>query len=201
MQTDSRAALAAAKIRRAEATTALDALKIKADANAAELVACCDQVGMLEKRRAAAIASAKPAAVIAVDGELLRAKVGAQIAAARAAKGAEKLAAATAELGEAEKAVTAAAHAHIEAAMIELANTCNESYEAWLATCEQLAALADDDPLNRRIGTPERVLPPQVQTALERMPRPDPFHTPVPLLRGNGAHHNEFAQRLAELIR
>lgn len=199
MQADTKAALEAAKLRRTQTTTALEALKIRADANAADLVACCDQIGLLEKRRGGWVAAAKPDRVIAAEGELLRAKVGAEIAAARAKKGAEKLSAVTAELSEAEAAVTAAAQAHDDAVSIALALEFVTDLDAALAKGERLKARTNFDPFNMPIGT-ALVLPPEVVAALERLPRLHPFDTPISQLRGNGAHHNERAQRIAQLM-
>ena len=199
MNADAQAALTAAKIRRADAGTAAAEAAIRAKADCADLEVCSAQVVKLAQRRVAAIAAAKPDRVVAVDGELLRAKVGAEIAEARAAKSAERRDAAVVALHDAEAGVAAAAQSALDAEPIALAGAFPAALDAALEIGAKLQSLSADDPLNRRIDTPPVTLPPKVIAALARMPTPNPYDVPISILRNGHAGSDARARRLREL--
>jgi hypothetical protein len=197
MNTDAHAGLAAAKIRRGEAVTALKVAAETVVRDDSKVAACKATVDALSETRAGAIAAAKPDAVIATDAELLRARVTLEIAVSRAAASTAKHAAAVAELREAEAAVTQAARRVVDAEMVELARTFSAALDAALALGERLRELSMRDEPTALGSAP--TLPATVTEALERMPQPNPYDTPMHVLR-NGQHSHAFAHRLAELI-
>jgi hypothetical protein len=201
VKTESHAALKAAKKARAEATTAAAEAAMKASADAADGLACQDQVSILEQRRASAIASAKPDDALAIGDELLRARVAVEIATSQAAASATKHAEAVEALREVEADVTQAARAQFDAELIALADTFTAALDAALEVGEQLQTLAAPDHLNRPLNAALPTIPATVQAALKRLPKPNPLDVPLNILRGgNGGYSDTGANRLAQLI-
>jgi hypothetical protein len=82
--TESESALATAKTRRAEASTALQVAAVSTSADLLDVDVCKAHVAAVEQARAAAITAAKPDAAMKADSALLTARITLEIAAARA---------------------------------------------------------------------------------------------------------------------
>jgi hypothetical protein len=194
VKTEYRSALA----RRGHCNRAVAEAEIHAAADAADVLACEGHLITLGRSRAAAIAAAKPTAVIAVDAELLRASVVREIAAARSLPSTAKHAEAVTASRDAETAVTQAAKAVIDSEMVDKARAFTAALDAALAIGEQLRELAHLDGQPSALGAPSR-LPPEVERALERLPKQNPYDTPLHILRNGSGSSGAWKRRLAEL--
>jgi hypothetical protein len=188
----------AANARRNDARTALAEATIRADADAADVLACEGHMTTLKRARATAIAAARPTAAIAVDAELLRASVVGEIAATRSVSSAAKHAEAVAALRAAEAAVAAAARAQIDSEMVELARQFEAQFDHAIETGEQLRELSTLDHKPIPLGA-RSTLPAAVTRALERLPKRNPLDTPIDQLRGAAVHSDRWSKRLAQL--
>jgi trimeric autotransporter adhesin len=94
--TESESALATAKTRRADSSTALQVAAVSASADVLDVDVCKAHVAAVEQARAAAITAAKPEAAMKADSTLLTARITLEIAAARAAASTAKHTAAVA---------------------------------------------------------------------------------------------------------
>jgi hypothetical protein len=186
--------LSDAKARRNDARDVVTAAVIRASADAAELVVCKARVGTLEQARAAGIAAAKPADVIAVDDELPRARIACEIAASRAATSTALHDVAVTALRQAEAAVARAAHERIGAERIELALEFETQFDHAMEIGGRLQMQATRNALNRPIN-----IPLEVERASSKLPRPNPLNVPLNVLRGGGGHSDVYTRRLVAL--
>jgi hypothetical protein len=191
--------LEAAKIRRTEFTTSAAEAQIRADADAADMLACQTHVEQLEQVRSGAKAACKVDSVIAVDAELLRARVAVECAAGKATSTAAEHTNAVAELRDAETAVGECARRVIVSEMVDLAGEFTAALDAAEAIGRELEALSLRDGSPAAIGTGP-TLPAAVARALERLPARNPLDVPIYELRGGGMRSDRWARRLAELM-
>jgi hypothetical protein len=190
--------LLTAKRRRSDASTAVADASIRAASAAAELKVCNAHVAELLERRAGCIAAAKPDDVIAVDAELLKARVAAEIARSRATASHAQHAAAVVELHAAETAVGEAARDVVLEEMVGLAAKFTAALDAALKIGAELQALAMRDHLRTPLNVSVPMLPHEVEDALARLPQPDQLNVPMHVLR-NGVDSRAWAERVAEL--
>ena len=183
--TESESALATAKTRRAEASTALQVAAVSASADVLDVDVCKAHVAEVEQARAAAITSAKPEAAVKADSALLTARITLEIAVERAKTSNAKHTAAVAADISAKAAVTQAARAVIDFQMRGLATEFTAALDAALKIGERLRELSLRDNRPTSMGAVS-TLPAAVEQALLRMPPLDPLHTPVHILRGAG---------------
>jgi len=171
---------------------------IRARADAADVLVCEKLVQTLAEKRAAAITAAKPAAAMKAESALMAARITLEIAVAKATASTAKHTAAvdTAKAERIAKAQRAAAV--IDSEMIVMAAEFSQALDAALEIGERLQNLASRNLLNVPVNVSVPRVPPAVVAALERMPKPDPFNTPIHILR-NGASSNAWAERFAEL--
>jgi hypothetical protein len=171
---------------------------IRARADAADVLVCEKLVQTLVEKRAAAIASAKPAAVLKTDLALLTARITLEIAVAKATGSTDEHAEAikAAKVEQIAKAQRAAAV--IDSEMVAMAAEFSQALDAALKIGERLQALASRNLLNVPVNVSMPPVPPSVVEALKRMPPLDPFNTPVHILR-NGTSSTAWAARFAEL--
>jgi hypothetical protein len=196
--TESESALAAAKTHRAEASTALQVAAISASTDLLDVDVCKSHVAAVEQARAAAITAAKPAAAMKADSALLSARISLEIAEARAKASTDKHTAAVAADIAAKAGVTQAARVQIDAEMIDLAAEFSQALDAAFKIGERLQALSLRDNRPTSVGAVS-TLPKPVEQALERMPKSDPLHVPVNILR-YGASSTAWADRYGALL-
>ena len=195
--TESESALATAKTRRTEASTALQVAAVSASADVLDVDVCKAHVAAVEQARAAAITSAKPAAAMKADSALLTARITLEIAAARATASTAKHTAAVAADIAAKAAVAQAARAVIDFQMLGLATEFTAALDAALRIGARLRELSLRDNRPTSMGAAS-TLPVAVEEALLRMPPLDPFNTPVHILRGAGSS-TAWSDRFREL--
>jgi hypothetical protein len=98
-----------------------------------------------------------------------------------------------------ESGVAQAARTMIDVEMVDIANEFNEACDRAMAIGAQLQALSQRNLLHVPVNEAMRTLPKPVELALERMPKPDPFNTPVHILR-YGVSSDAWKCRLDALI-
>lgn len=172
---------------------------IRARADAADVLACEKLVETLAERRAAAIVSAKPTAVLKTDSALLTARVSLEISQARAAGSSSKhtaaVDAAKAERSAKAQRVVAVMNFELEAMAAEFL----QDLEVVLGKGARLQDFASRNLLNVPVNVSMPPVPAAVVAALKRMPPLDPYNTPVHILR-NGTSSTAWADRFAELM-
>jgi hypothetical protein len=198
MKTESESALETAKSHRAQASTAVPVAAVTAAAKAAAWDLSEAHVRKLKQRRIGAVAVAKPADVLAIDAELLRAQVEIEIAEAHAVASKSLYTEAVAALSAADAVVTQAARAQLDSEMIAMAAAFNDAFDAALKIGERLQAFSSRNHLNIPLNVSVPPVPPAVVAALERLPKPNPYNVPVSELRF-GASSDAWARRFAEL--
>jgi hypothetical protein len=190
-----------AKVRRAAATTALQVAAVSAAADLLDAQACEAQVRTLEGARAAAIASAKPAAAMKIDAALIAARITLEIAEAKSATSTATHAAAVAAVSAAKAVVAEAARKVIDCELIALADQVTASLDAALSLGAQLQSFSARDFLRTPLNAPLPSVPVEVTRVLERLPpQRNPLDIPVCELRGHGAQGDGWQKRFAELI-
>jgi hypothetical protein len=197
--TESELVLEGEKALRDAIKTALKAIYVSEDCAAADLLACQTFVATLDKKRANAIAANKPNDVIDIDGKSVRARVAAEIAAAKWKALTKDREAAVGELIRAKTAVREAAKAVMLDEVIGLAREVTAYLDAALVPGQRLQALASRNFLNTPLNAALPSVPVEVTQALSRLPPLDLLHTPINVLR-NGGSSNAWTERLAELI-
>jgi hypothetical protein len=198
MKTEDHGALQLAHAIHRELSTAQAELAVRAAAACATLDVCIAEVRAMEQRRADAVASAKPNDVLALEGELLRKRVGAEIAQATATALTEEHDAAIKATLDAQAGVDAAARSVLAARRLRLATGFNDMFDRAMESFgEELCELCVRDELNTPVYMlGERALPPMIARALERMPKLNPYDVPVNLLR---QAKNRWAEEFAKL--
>jgi hypothetical protein len=175
-----------------------DEAAIRASADAANVLVCEKLVQTLAEKRAAAITAAKPAAAMKAESALMAARITLEIAVAKATASTAKHAAAV-DAAKAERIAKAQrAAAVINAEMEVMAAEFLQALDAALKIGERLQDLASRNLLNVPVNISVPPVAPAVLAALERMPKPDPFNTPIHILR-NGVTSTAWAERFAEL--
>ena len=192
-------ALETVKAHRGEASMLVSEAMIHAAADAADVEVCKSHIATLEQQRVAAVVACKPDDVIAIDGELLRARIAVEIATARAAASTKDHGAAVTALRDATAAVETAAHAVLISEMLELAESVTSALDRVLDLGSQLRALASMSALTVRPHASIPSIPREITQVLERLPQPDPLRTPLHLLRAGGVVSNAWADRMAVL--
>jgi hypothetical protein len=186
------------KERRNEASTAVDAAAVEASCDTVDLAIRKARVTTLETARANAVETCNADSVIAVDAELLRARVAVEIAQAKSAATAARHSAAIASLRQVEVEVRKAAEAIVLDEMIDLAGALNASMDRAMEIGAELEALSMREGRPTAIGTGPSV-PAAVTRALERLPTRNPLDIPVYELRGGGMQSDRWARRLEAL--
>jgi hypothetical protein len=190
--------LATAKFQRASAALAWEKAAFAAVGIEGDVPACEKLVQTLSQRREIAIACAQPDAVVAIDSELLRARVGLEIAASKAATSDANHASAWTALCNAKTEVERCARAVIDSKMISLAAKVTSALDDAVALGAQLQALSTTNFLNTPLNAAVRSVPVEVSRALERLPKRNPYDIPVNELR-DGASGNAWQKLFAEL--
>jgi hypothetical protein len=132
------------------------------------------------------------------ESALMAARITLEIAVAKATASTAKHAAAV-DAAKAERIAKAQrAAAVINAEMEVMAAEFLQALDAALKIGERLQDLASRNLLNVPVNISVPPVAPAVLAALERMPKPDPFNTPIHILR-NGVTSTAWAERFAEL--
>jgi hypothetical protein len=178
--------------------TAAAEAAIRVTAAQLNLDLCRSRVAALDQVRAGGIAAAKSSAVLEADSALLGARIDVEIAADQLVELTKQHAAAL-DAAKAERIAKAQrAAAVIDSEMVAMAAEFSQAFDAALEIGKKLQDLASRNHMTIPMNVSVPPVPAIVLVALERMPKPDPYNTPVHILR-NGTNSTAWADRFAEL--
>lgn len=184
-----KARLSTEKALRADKRTVADEAQGRAATAAAEVKTCQAHEAELRQQRAEFIAAMKPVAAHSISERLNKAGVFTEVAESKYAECTRAHTVAAAALAQATEAVSAAARAVRVQERADLIARCEAALDHLISLGRSLEGFAG--PLTER--------PPELSALLERLPKPDPLHTPVNELRGF-VSQRRWDQRLAELM-